>query len=75
MKKLIFLLVLSFVFVGIGHVSADTCGIQSDDSVVACGNGPIVPEPAGWVHYNPGENGCPAWFSWGWKQGCAGQQI
>jgi hypothetical protein len=73
MKKVIALsLVLGLMFVAIVSVKADTCGVQDDGSYVACANGPIVPEPAGWVHYNPGEAGCPAWFSWGWKQGCAG---
>jgi len=40
MKKIIFALAFSLVFVGFaGTVKADTCGLQPDNSYIPCGNG------------------------------------
>lgn len=74
MKKIITVSVFVFVFlfVGLVTVKASTCGLQDDNTIIPCGNGPTVPLPVGFIHYNPGQGGCPAWFAWGYPMGCMG---
>ncbi len=74
MKKYIFIAIVAFAIIGFTNsTSASVCGLQPDNSYVACGNGNPELVVNAWgttnsqlPHIAPGQtvNGasCPAWF-------------
>ncbi len=64
MKKFIFALALVAVFGGFNHTAQAACGDIDPvtNTMIVCGNGPIVPQKFGGRFLKAGQEDCPSWF-------------
>ncbi len=61
MNKTIIAVVAFVVMFGF---AASASASALDCTMVACPtNGPTIPNPVGWRHLDPGQEDCPAWFT------------
>ncbi len=71
MKKVIFVSSL-FALIAMLGVSHTTFAAACDIDNLCPTNGPTIPNPVGWRHLDPGQEDCPAWFTFA---GCVTPRI